>query len=136
MGWVAAHGEVAFVLTPPRPVGQTYLAWRAQPQIMTKFDRALFDEALFEEVRPMLLSLLACGALACGAATGCGGSASETPPPMEPSSNPSAPYAEHRRPSNMPAPQPKQIADPDASADEESSDPSQEAEPSDPAPPE
>ena len=131
MGSVAAHGEFVFVLTPPSRVGQTYLAWRAQPQIMTKF-----DEAQFEGVRPMLLSLVACGALACGVATGCGGSASETPPPMEPSSNRSAPYAEPARPSSVPAPQPKQVADPDTSTDGESTDPSQEGEPSDPAPPE
>jgi len=69
---------------------------------MTKFDEAL----------PILLLVLACG----GVLPGCGGSASETPPPLEPSTNPRAPYVQKE---HEPAPQPKRIDDPKA----ESTDP-------------
>lgn len=54
---------------------------------------------IFEEVLGRLASIVASGVLAC-AVVGCGGSASETPPPMEPSSNPRAPYGRTAQPSS------------------------------------
>lgn len=62
----------------------------------------------FHEALPILLWVLACGVVL----PGCGGSASETPPPMEPSTNPRAPYVQTEPASK--APQPKRVADPDA----------------------
>ena len=89
---------------------------------MTKFDEAL----------PILLLVLACG----GVLPGCGGSASETPPPLEPSTNPRAPYVQKDQPSNQPAPQPKRIDDPNAESkdpDEASEDVPEGEPPPDPA---
>ena len=52
--------------------------------------------------------------LACtGVVVGCGGSASETPPPLEPTSNPRASYAEPSRPVTPAAPKPKGAAAPE-----------------------
>src|SRR5688572_11076832 len=75
----------------------------------------------FHEVVPRLCIVLACG----GVGLGCGGSASETPPPLEPSTNPRAPYARTTRPSSQPAPQPQSADEPNAPAEAESADPSE-----------
>jgi len=87
------------------------------------------------EALPILLWVLACG----GVLSGCGGSASETPPPLEPSTNPRAPYVQKEQPSKSPAAQSKRIGDPNA----ESTDPDAASEgapegepPPDPADPE
>lgn len=88
---------------------------------MTKFDEAL----------PIVLLVLAGG----GVLPGCGGSASETPPPLEPSTNPRAPYVQKEQSANEAAPQPKRVDDPKAEStdpDEASEDASEGEPPPDP----
>lgn len=67
-----------------------------------------------------LLLMLACTA----GVVACGGSASETPPPLEPTSNPRASYAQPSRPASQTAPKPKGAG---ASDDTESADDASEA---------
>ena len=67
-----------------------------------------------------LLLMLACTA----GVVACGGSASETPPPLEPTSNPRASYAQPSRPASQAAPKPKGAA---ASDGTESADDASEA---------
>lgn len=70
------------------------------------------------------MRLLACGVLAvAGVAVGCGGSASETPPPVEPTTNPRAPYGRTPPAPSEPAPQAQDADDADAADDGESMDP-------------
>jgi hypothetical protein len=69
----------------------------------------------FIEALPLMLA-------SAGVLVACGGSASETPPPLEPTSNPRAPYAQTSRPVSQAAskPEPAGASDGTEPADEAS----------------